>query len=187
MMKKIIGICTQIEEVSEKYVSEIVALRNDPKFNKYLFQSELTVDNQVKWIENNKRKGDNTNFVILDKNDSFKGTISIYDIQNNRGEFGRFIATNSINAVEAEYLLLKFSFETLKLDSVFCQTNIENTSVWQMHFKLGFQTIKNIETFVGDNHQIKVDAVFQEISKDQFQKFDYQPIFSLINKINAIT
>jgi RimJ/RimL family protein N-acetyltransferase len=186
-MDRIKGICTQLVEVSVKYVSEIVALRNDSNFNKYLFQSELTFDNQVKWIENNKRKGDNINFVILDKNDSFKGTISIYDIQNNRGEFGRFIATNSINAVEAEYLLLKFSFDNLMLDRIFCQTNIENTSVWQMHTKLGFQSIKNIEIFVGDNHLTKVEAVVQEISKDQFQKFDYQPIFSLINKINAIT
>lgn len=186
-MVKVKGVCTQLEEVSLNYIADIVHLRNDSKYNKYLFQSELTVENQLKWIENNKRKGDNFNFVILDKNDSFKGTISIYDIQNNRGEFGRFIATNSINAVEAEYLLLKFSFENLKLESVFCQTNIDNSSVWQMHSKLGFSTLKNIETFVGDNHQTKVEAVLQEISIDQFQNFDYQPIFNLINKINSIT
>lgn len=186
-MDKIKGVCTQLEEVSLKYINDIVCLRNDSKYNKFLFQSQLTVENQLKWMENNKLKEDNFNFVILDKNDSFKGTISIYDIQNERGEFGRFIATNPINAVEAEYLLLKFSFETLKLKSVFCQTNIDNSSVWQMHSKLGFVSVKNIETFVGDNHQTKVEAVLQEISINQFREFDYQPIFNLINKINGLT
>ena len=186
-MYKVKGICTQLKEVSLKYLNDIVCLRNDSKYNKYLFQAELTVENQLKWMENNKLKGDNFNFVILDKDDSFKGTISIYDIQNERGEFGRFIATNSINAVEAEYLILKFSFEKLKLKSVFCQTNIDNSSVWQMHSKLGFSTLKNIETFVGDNHKTKVEAVLQEITIEQFNEFDYQPIFNLINKINALT
>ena len=112
-MNKIDGICTKLEEMSLKHVNDIVALRNDSKYNKYLFQTKLTAENQIKWIENNKLKGDNFNFVILDKNDAFKGTISIYDIQKNRGEFGRFIATNPINAVESELLLLKFSFDIL--------------------------------------------------------------------------
>ena len=65
---------------------------------------------------------------------------SLYTISGTAaGEFGRYIATNPVNAIEAEYLLLKICFEQLGLNAVYCQTNFENKAVWGQHLKLGFK------------------------------------------------
>jgi RimJ/RimL family protein N-acetyltransferase len=179
-MLSIRGIKTILTEITETDAQDIVTLRNDPANNKFLFQKPISVDEQLNWINNNKGSEKAKNFKVTNSDNEFKGTISIYNIENKRGEFGRYIVTNPVNAIEAEYLLLKICFEQLGLKTVYCQTNLENKAVWGQHVKLGFREIETKEVSVGSNADVKVKAVIQEITADEFRQFNYEKIIKLI-------
>jgi RimJ/RimL family protein N-acetyltransferase len=174
------GIKTILRELSEEDAEDVVKLRNDPANNKFLFQKPITVDDQVSWIRKNKKTEDAKNFKITNLDNEFKGTISIYNISNKQGEFGRYIATNPVNAIEAEYLLLKVCFEQLGLNAVYCQTNFENKAVWSQHLKLGFKEKGKKDVTVGTAGDITVQAVVQEITAEEFRNFNYDKIIKLI-------
>ena len=182
-MHYIAGINTKLIEIDEIDAVDIINLRNNPAYSKYLFQQPILIENQIRWIKENRLKHDNINFKVVDLENNFKGTISIYDIKEKRGEFGRYIVTNPINAIEAEYLFLKFVFVTLKLESVFCQTNQENNSVWNQHSKLGFRFVQIKNVLVGETPQVAVKAVVQEITANDFYTFNYSDILQLLEKI----
>ncbi|MEO5563748.1 MAG: GNAT family N-acetyltransferase [Chitinophagaceae bacterium] len=179
-MASITGIKTSLTGITESDAEDMIKLRNNPAYNKYLFQSTLTADEQRNWISKNKDRKDAYNFKIENLDGEFKGTISIYNIDNKAGEFGRYIATNPVNAIEAEYLLLKICFEELDIERIYCQTNIANRSVWSQHLKLGFRTVEEKEVIVGSGGGIPVTAVVQEITKEEYKKFDYDKIIRLI-------
>jgi RimJ/RimL family protein N-acetyltransferase len=179
-MLSIKGIKTNLTEITESDAPDIVKLRNDPGNNKFLFQKELTVEEQLNWIKINKDRTDSKNFKVTNNDQEFKGTISIYNIINKRGEFGRYIVTNPINAIEAEYLLLKICFEELGLEAVYGQTNIENKSVWGQHLKLGLREKEIKDVNVGSYGDVIVKATIQEITAEEFRAFNYEKIFKLI-------
>ena len=179
-MLSIKGIKTVLSEISEGDAEDIIALRNDPAHNKYLYQKPITLEGQKEWIRKNKNAANAKNFKITNMNGDFKGTISIYNIEDGKGEFGRYIVTNPVHAIEAEYLLLKVCFEELGMKSVFCQTNLENKAVWGQHVKLGFCETERKEVMVGSNGDVAVTAVVQVITDEEFRNFDYGKIIKLI-------
>jgi len=174
------GIKTILKELSEEDAEDVVKLRNDPANNKFLFQKPISVNDQLSWIRKNRNTEDAKNFKITNLDNEFKGTISIYNIRNKEGEFGRYIATNPVNAIEAEYLLLKVCFEQLGLNAVYCQTNFENKAVWSQHLKLGFKEKGKKDVTVGTGGDITVQAVVQEITAEEFRNFNYEKIIKLI-------
>lgn len=166
--------------MTEEDAADVIKLRNDPANNKFLFQKPITVEQQVEWIRNNKNSDKAKNFTVTDIKGEFKGTISIYNIENGRGEFGRYIVTNPVNAIEAEYLLLRVCFEQLGMNAVYCQTNLLNKAVWGQHIKLGFKQTGTKEVVVGTAGEISVTAVIQEITVEDFRNFNYEKIIKLI-------
>ena len=179
-MLSIRGIKTILTEISEADAEDIVNLRNDPANNKFLFQKPISIEEQLNWIKRNMGLEKAKNFKVTNIDHEFKGTISIYNIEEGRGEFGRYIVTNPVNAIEAEYLLLKICFEQLGMKAVYCQTNMDNKAVWGQHVKLGFREIETKEVSVGSNADVMVKAVIQEITNDQFKQFNYDKIIKLI-------
>ena len=72
-------------------------------------------------------------------------------------------------------------FGQMGLKSVYCKTNIEKNSVWRQHTKLGFREIERKEVIVGTDSSVKVIAIIQEITAEEFKAFNYEKIISLIN------
>jgi RimJ/RimL family protein N-acetyltransferase len=179
-MTTIAGIKTILTELAEKDAPDVIKLRNDPANNRFLFQKPITVDQQIDWIKKNKGSETAKNFKVTDMAGEFKGTISVYNIEEGRGEFGRYIVTNPVHAIEAEYLLLKVCFEQLGMKAVYCQTNLLNKSVWGQHTKLGFRHLGNKEVIVGTTGEVSVTAVVQEITDEEYRKFNYEKIIKLI-------
>lgn len=179
-MLSIRGIKTILTEITEEDAQDIVNLRNDPANNKFLFQKPISVDEQLTWIKKNKGSEKARNFKVANIDNEFKGTISIYNIEQGRGEFGRYIVTNPVNAIEAEYLLLKICFEQLAMNAIYCQTNLLNRAVWGQHLKLGFRQTGTKEVVVGTEGDVSVTAVVQEITADEFRSFNYEKIIKLI-------
>ena len=179
-MLSIRGIKTILIEITEEDAQDIVNLRNDPANNKFLFQKPISVDEQLNWIKKNKGSEKARNFKVTNIDNEFKGTISIYNIEEGRGEFGRYIVTNPVNAIEAEYLLLKICFEQLGMSAIYCQTNLLNRAVWGQHLKLGFRQTGTKEVAVGTEGDVSVTAVVQEITGEEFRSFNYEKIIKLI-------
>ncbi len=174
------GLHTAIIEVTLEDAESIIALRNNPEINKFLSSSKaISVSEQKEWIASNQKQGNNAYFKIIDThNGNFCGTISIYNIINNSGEFGRYICTQNLQAIESELLLIRLCFEELGLKKIFCKTVIENSRVWMQHYKFGFED-RNEEK--GGKHN-ELTFKVQELKIEKYKSFDYTPIERLLNK-----
>jgi len=180
-------------EINGKYVTlkyvdlcdaeDIVKLRNDIKLNRYLSsQKPLTVEDQINWLLNNKNSETNHYFKIVRKKDAkFIGTISLYNINNSEGEFGRYICIDPIGAIESELLIIEFAFLERRLGNIYCWTVIDNEKVIIQHRNFGFQDSK----FVYDPN-INRKLLIQELSYNKFKSFDYSNIKSLIDKFAGL-
>lgn len=162
--------------------AEIICnFRNDKQLNKYLSSSGKTgIDEQKSWIQANFNKKDGYYFKIIDlqKNECC-GTISIYNVTNKQAEFGRYICTKSLQAVESEYILLKYGFDIMKLERIYCRTAAENIKVWRQHYKFGFSDVGE-EFFPVKELMLKI----QELTCNTYKKTDYSLIEKLVVKFH---
>lgn len=174
------GKATILEEVTPEDAQLLCDLRNDPQRNKFLSSTAtISIEEQKAWTKMNAQKKDNFYFKVLDaKTGEFCGTVAIYDKQNGRAEFGRYVCTEPIQAVESEYLLLKFGFDVMFLDTIYCRTVKDNKSVWNQHYKYGFKDIR--EEIVGPR---KMLHMIQELDKEDFSSYDYSFIDKLIERL----
>jgi RimJ/RimL family protein N-acetyltransferase len=173
------GKLTSILPVTIDDAEFICELRNDPSNNFFLSSSnKVDVKQQMNWIIENKKTTDDY-FIIKDRNFNSVGTISIYNKDNISAEFGRYICKNSINAIESVYLLLKYSFDFLNLEFIYCKTIKENEKVWKQHLKFGFIFDRN-----EFNTIINKEMIVQTISKETYKKFDYTWLSNIIDKFS---
>lgn len=94
-------------------------IRQDDKLTKYIPQINSSLERQEKWIsEQRERKGDYF-FIASDKRGKPIGTISLYEIKDNKAHIGRLIMSgNPFHSYEAYLLTLEFGFYKLGLDEV---------------------------------------------------------------------
>ena len=175
-INNITGSATLLSEVTIEDSPRICELRNQN--NKYLSSTkQITIVEQEQWITNNVKLNDNYYFKVIELNNmKIVGTISLYDIKDGAAEFGRYICNRTLQAVESELLILKFAFEIISLDRVYCRTVEENKSVWNQHYKYGFKDLK-LEYFEKKDVYLKV----QELTKEDYFKFDYSKIRKIIS------
>jgi len=178
---RLIGETTILRQVRLDDALFISRLRSDPKVYEFLSSSTpISLEQQKKWLEKYFSTKDSYYFII-DNSLLFKsvGTISIYDVNEGKreAEFGRYISVNSINAIEAEYLLLDFCFNILHLESVYCRTADKNIKVWRQHLSFGFRDV-GFEEFADKNLLLRRQA----ITRAEFFDFDYSRIILLINR-----
>jgi RimJ/RimL family protein N-acetyltransferase len=175
--KVVLGKLTSLLPVNVNDAEFVCELRNNPSNNIFLSSSNnVDVKQQINWILENKKTIDDY-FIIKDRNFNSVGTISIYNKDNISAEFGRYICKNPLSALESVYLLLKYSFDFLNLEYIYCKTVIENEKVWKQHLKFGFK-FDRIEF----NTDINKEMVVQTISKETFKKFDYTWLNNIIDK-----
>lgn len=183
MELKINGQITSLRSVSIIDSEFIASLRSDPRVYEYLSSNEaVTNEKQLAWLEEFIKNKKDYYFVIENLKTLKKtGTISVYNLNREKGEaeFGRFIAVDSISAIESEWLILKFVFEVLSLDSLYCRTADLNTKVWKQHYSFGFED-DGYENLVSKNLQLKR----QIITRVRYEKFNYSKIKSLIERFS---
>jgi RimJ/RimL family protein N-acetyltransferase len=154
-------------------------LRSDPKVYEFLSSSKpLTSDNQRSWIENFLSANQGYYFIIENKKTGTpEGTIGLYNFEQNSAEFGRYIALNSLSAIESEYLLLEFAFRTLNLHEIYCKTADLNTKVWKQHLSFGFKD-DGFEFFEEKALLLRR----QVLKRKEYILFDYSKILQIINR-----
>jgi RimJ/RimL family protein N-acetyltransferase len=178
---RIIGQTSILREVNLEDALFISQLRSCPKVYEFLSSSSpVTLEQQQQWLKKYFNSKDGYYFII--ENPLLKksvGTISIYDLNilKREAEFGRYVSVNSINAIEAEFLLLHFCFNVMHLDSVYCRTADKNIKVWKQHLSFGFKDV-GYENFQENNLLLRRQA----ITRSAFLEFDYSKIIYLINR-----
>jgi len=174
------GNATILEEVTPDDAQLLCDLRNDPQRNRFLSSTAtISIEDQKAWTKMNAAKKDNFYFKVLDKKSGdFCGTVAIYDKVGTKAEFGRYVCTKPLQAIESEFLILKFGFDVMYLDTIFCRTVKDNKNVWNQHYKYGFKDIR--EEVLGPR---KMLHMIQELHKDEFSNFDYSFIDKLIDRL----
>ena len=135
-----------LRPVRAEYASKIVNLRNRPQ-NMYWFnQSEpISVENQVKWLENYNNKDNDIYWCVLDKNKRFIGTIRLYgiDLDGDYCEEGSYVIDDKVAdeapyAVESKYLVIDVAFKELQIKSIINDNRADNKVMNNINKRLGF-------------------------------------------------
>ena len=110
---------------------------------------------QEQWITNYLSRDDDYYFVVENLLDGKpEGLISVYDINDGRGEWGRWvIKKSSLAAIESVDLLFKVAFEYIGLSEVYCRTIEDNHAVVSFH-----DALKELRRGVLTNHT-KINGV----------------------------
>lgn len=124
----------------------ICNLRNTSKLNKHISKSTAIVADQIKWIENYKKREKEIQefYFIIERNDNNEriGTIRIYDFRDNLESFcwGSWILSSNKTryaAIESALLIYKIAFDELGFEQSHFDVRKDNLSVHKFHMKLG--------------------------------------------------
>lgn len=164
------GYAYKIRPVTLLDAAFIVDIRlEDKERNQYIHEIPRDVSIQEEWIEEYfKREGDYY-FVIENKITGDKeGLISIYHIENEKAEWGRWIIKKgSMSAIESVDLIYKTAFGKLGLEELFCRTIKENESVVAFHHAI-HQKVRNIPENVIEWNGKKCYIVEQYVDKEYY-------------------
>ena len=140
------GICVDLKPISIEDAEKVFMMRNRSR-NKYFFnqQGDLTLDNQIAWLENYAKRDNDIYWCVLKKDGTFIGTMRLYDIDTEKGscEQGSFMiaeeyAKEAPYAIEVELLSLDFVFKTLNLKTVVNSDREDNKGMNSLSRKIGF-------------------------------------------------
>lgn len=133
------GSAYRLRSVQVEDAEFIISTRlEDIERNKFISPISEDTSLQRKWIEAYLLKEDDYYFVIENRLTGNKeGLIGIYNILDNKAEWGRWVLKKgSLAALESVNLIFKFAFNKLNLDEIYSRTIIENIPVISFHNSL---------------------------------------------------
>ena len=130
------GYSYSLSPITTEDASFIVEVRlEDAERNKFIHTISPDASLQAEWIRRYYDTPDDYYFVVKNKLTSRKeGLISLYNINDKKAEWGRWvIKKDSLASVESFYLICRIAFEQLKLDEVYSKTIADNQKVVAFH------------------------------------------------------
>lgn len=124
-----------LRPVETSDASLILSLRNDQARGQYLNHVGHDRAAQELWILNDSKRPD-TRYFSARRDSEIEGFLGLMNIsfEHREAEWGRWILKpNSRFAVASVFLLYKFCFEELGLESVYCRTVTDNSQVISFH------------------------------------------------------
>lgn len=167
---RISGFSYRLRPVTIEDAQFIVDTRlEDEKKSKYVHKISSDVNLQINWLNKYFERNGDYYFVVENIFTNEKeGLISIYDINGDVAEWGRWVfKRGSLGALESVNLIYKVAFEKLNLQEVYTRTVEDNISVVNFHKSINakFRTLlKNEFELEGK----KYNAVEQYVDKDYY-------------------
>lgn len=140
-----------------------LSLRQDPNLTKYLPKLDITIDQQINWIKNQREKEGDYYFVIENKQGKSIGVIGVYDVTENSAETGRIaVIGSSFESIEAQLLSFDFAYDILKLDYTVNFVMAEN--VHALRFSQMFGSVSS-EPYKDSEGNVRIDG---KITKESY-------------------
>lgn len=136
---RIEGVGFRLRPVSLQDAQFIVDVRlEDSERNQYIHKISSDIVDQQAWLTRYFERDGDFYFVVENKiTGEPEGLIGIYDIDNGKAEWGRWVVKKgSLATVESLDLLFKVAFNELQLDELYCRTIRDNERVVSLHDSL---------------------------------------------------
>lgn len=128
------GFGYRLRPVERRDASDILQLRTDPELGRFLNPTTGGVKDQERWIDAQRARTGDHYFAIETVRDRWEGVVGLYGIQNDCGEWGRWIIRRgSLAAVASVLLVLRFGFDDLGLRRIYCRTLVDNSMGVSFH------------------------------------------------------
>lgn len=146
----------KLELVNENDAEMILKLRNNPKLNKFISKTDSSLEKQIEWIKEYKKreeKGEDYYFSIRTiETNEILGYIRVYNVNNKEKtcEWGSWIMKENnpvSSALESVILIHKFMFNILKMEKVFQSVMKENKKGLSFHRAYGIKVVKIDDKF----------------------------------------
>lgn len=139
---KLEGKYVTLRSVEESDAEFILSVRNDPRICKYLPPLNVTVEQQRQWISKQRADKESYYFLMETPEDGPIGSISVYDINCDTAETGRFCSFGDpAPNIETCILLHDFCFDCLKLKSIHIWVYEDNKPVLKLNEGLGYKWV----------------------------------------------
>lgn len=141
----------------------------DEKKSQYVHKISPDVNLQINWLNNYfEREGDYYFIVENLFTKEKEGLISIYDVNGDIAEWGRWVfKRGSLGALESVNLIYKVAFEKLGLNELYTRTVEDNTTVVNFHKSINAK----YRTLLKDEFELegkKYNAVEQYVDKEYY-------------------
>jgi diamine N-acetyltransferase len=170
----LVGDKVSIRPITLDDTNDIIRWRNsDFVRSKFIYRRAITKEMHEKWLRDYVFTGNVIQFIIEDNNNKI-GSVYLRDIDNNnlKAEFGIFIGdfnnTSKGYGREATFLILRYAFNTLKLNKVFLRVLTSNYQAIKSYEKVGFikEGIAREDVIIdGEKH----DILFMSILSNDFK------------------
>ena len=138
---RLIGFGFGLRPVEMRDAAEIVALRTDPRNQRFINETSSSIADQEAWLQRYFERAGDWYFVIHHLASGItEGVVGIYDYDSaaNAAEWGRWVLRHgSIAAIESALLVYRAAFEAVRLDAVYCRTVADNVQVVSFHDSSG--------------------------------------------------
>ena len=161
----------------------IDARLEDAERNRFIHTISTDVSLQENWLNNYFEREGDYYFVVENRiTGQPEGLIGVYDVQDGRAEWGRWvIKKDSLAAVESVDLAYRAAFERIGLEELYCRTVQDNVEVVSFHESIGERTRRIIENAFEINGEM-YNAVEQYADKEIF----YGEIHPMLEKKAAM-
>lgn len=141
---KLIGKHVNLRDVEVSDSKFILDLRTDSRKSKFLHKTEYDIEAQENYIKKYKNINDEYYFIIESKLGEPLGTIRIYDNKPDSFGSGSWLTVKNapfVAAIEADYLMKKFGFETLGYNNSHFDVRKKNKKVVDYHKLMGAKIV----------------------------------------------
>jgi len=128
----------------------ILKLRLNPKLNKFLNETDPSVEKQKAWISAKQRDPNDYHMIIQGLDGAALGVIAVYDIdyKEKTFEWGRWIIAENAPyyaAIESALLVYHLAFDILNLELALFGVQLQNAKVISFHKQCGAKITKEDE------------------------------------------
>ncbi len=166
--KTILGKSIELVPLKECFFEDVIRMRNQKDSTYFLNQQhDLTMEMQRKWYAEYLSRNNDLYWLVCNKQGDVVGTISIYEIDQEKCNRGRAIIDEKRRmekpyAFEAFILSTKFAFDILGVNTIVNANKIDNAVMNSISHTIGYDVLKEVE-IRGVKHY------YYELNKETFR------------------